>query len=104
MGVNRALTRSQGPWKGVKMVKLSGASNMSIREIAGMLGEINMGVEYHSRNPFSGSSEFGVIISDTNPADLIYPQGWYYESGFLRKKGHSLGEGIPFVRRSGQYW
>ena len=77
---------------------------MSAVEIANMLGEINFGVEYSADNPFGDSHDDGIIVTDTNPADLIYPHGWCFSDGFLKRKDCSDNERIPFVRHNGRYW
>lgn len=31
----------------------------------------------------------GLLFTDVEPKDLIYPEGWYYAKGSLRNKGNS---------------
>ena len=47
------------------------------------------------------------IVTNIEPRDLVYPEGWYYANGFLRNKHTSttgLYEEIPMIRPNGDDW
>ena len=35
----------------------------------------------------------GIIVTDTEPRNLVYPEGWYYANGSLRNK-HTSSTGV----------
>lgn len=47
------------------------------------------------------------IVTDVEPKDLVYPEGWYYAKGCLRNK-HTSTTGmyveIPMVNSNGASW
>ena len=48
-----------------------------------------------------------LIVSDIEPKNLIYPEGWYYAKGNFRNKHTSstgLYEEIPVVKSNGDSW
>ena len=48
-----------------------------------------------------------VIITDIEPKDLFYPEGWYYAKGSLRNKHTSttgLYEEILMLKSNGNWW
>ena len=53
-------------------------------------------------------SYFGtVIVTDVEPKELIYPEGWYYAKGTLRNKHTSttgIYEEILFMKSNGDTW
>ena len=68
-----------------------------------------MDVEYMRYHPFNQSSlpEIGLIVTDTNPDELYYPEGWYFSKGFFRNKHNTtsgLYEEIPVYKRDGTPW
>ena len=83
------------------MVKTFKTADLSVHTAAGLLAEMNYGVEYYPNSPFG--SDGGVIVTDTNPEDLLYPEGWYFAKGLFRNKRNATLE-LPFVRRNAKYW
>lgn len=48
-----------------------------------------------------------VIITDVEPKDLVYPEGWYYVNGsFSNKHNSTTGRysTIDMVKSNGNYW
>ena len=48
-----------------------------------------------------------VIITDREPRDLIYPEGWYYAKGSFRNKHTSstgIYEEISMIKPNGDFW
>lgn len=48
-----------------------------------------------------------VIVTDIEPKDLVYPEGWYYAKGKLRNKHTSttgLYEEITMLMSNGDWW
>ena len=48
-----------------------------------------------------------LIVTDIEPKDLIYPEGWYYAKGNLRNKHNTTTgryEEIPMVKSNGDSW
>ena len=68
-----------------------------------------MEVEFMRYHPFNQSQYpgSGVIITDTNPEELYYPEGWYFAKGNFRNK-HNTSSGkydeIPMLRSDGTPW
>lgn len=48
-----------------------------------------------------------VIVTDVEPKDLIYPEGWYYAKGYFRNK-HTSSTGrydeVRMVNSKGESW
>lgn len=48
-----------------------------------------------------------VIVTDVEPMNLIYPEGWYYANGFFRNK-HTSSTGkydeICMIKQNGECW
>lgn len=59
------------------------------------------------RGKFYDESSEPVIVTDAEPKDLVYPEGWYYAKGHLRNK-HNTTNGmyteILMVKTSGELW
>lgn len=53
--------------------------------------------------PFYGRA----IVTDVEPKDLVYPEGWYYAKGFFRNK-HTSSTGaydeILMLKSNGKLW
>lgn len=48
-----------------------------------------------------------IIVTDTEPKDLIYPEGWYYAKGCFRNKHTSttfLYSEVRMERPNGESW
>ena len=48
-----------------------------------------------------------VIITDTEPKYLVYPEGWYYAKGTFRNKHNSTSgmyEEVPMIKSNGDWW
>ena len=47
------------------------------------------------------------IITDVEPKELIYPEGWYFAKGYFRNK-HTSSTGIydeiPMMKKDGTLW
>lgn len=68
-----------------------------------------MEVEYMRYHPFNQPSRptIGIIVTDVNPDELYYPEGWYYAKGYFRNKFNTssgLYEEIPMHKRDGTPW
>ena len=68
-----------------------------------------MEVEYMRYHPFNQSSypTIGIIVTDVDPNELYYPEGWYYAKGYFRNKYNTtsgLYEEIPMHKRDGTPW
>lgn len=52
--------------------------------------------------------EFNVkLVTDIEPKDLIYPQGWYYSKGSFKNKHLSttgLYDEVPIFKTNGTIW
>lgn len=48
-----------------------------------------------------------LIVTNMEPKDLNYPEGWYYAKGNFRNK-HMTSSGfyteVPIVKKDGEYW
>ena len=63
---------------------------------------INPGVHYQK-------DEYGnfVIVTDIQPSNLVYPEGWYYAKGTFRNKHQSttgLYDEILMMTSDGEFW
>ena len=63
---------------------------------------INPGVRYQK-------DEYGnfVIVTDIQPSNLVYPEGWYYAKGTFRNKHQSttgLYDEILMMTSDGEFW
>ena len=48
-----------------------------------------------------------VLITDVEPKDLVYPEGWYYVKGKFSNKHNSttgMYSAIYMVKRNGKFW
>lgn len=48
-----------------------------------------------------------VLITDVEPKDLVYPEGWYYANGTFRNKHNSttgLYSVIYMAKSNGEFW
>ena len=48
-----------------------------------------------------------VIVTDIEPKDLVYPEGWYYAKGSLRNKNTSttgIYEEVTMLKSNGNCW
>lgn len=48
-----------------------------------------------------------VIITDTEPSKLIYPEGWYYHAGYFCNAGNSscgIDEKVRMINRNAESW
>ena len=84
-----------------KTVKMCDMSKTIATQVFKMLNDNNVCLK-------ETYSYFGtIIITDTEPKDLVYPEGWYYAKGFLRNK-HTSSTGvydeILMVKSNGVYW
>ena len=87
-----------------KTVKMA---DMSVQIASRVFQSLNSGKVSVSKSPFCYSDEAIVIITDTEPRDLVYPEGWYYEKGMFRNKHQSttgLYEEIPMLKSNHDFW
>ena len=79
-------------------------ADLSANLAAHLFESMNVGVEFLFDSPFG----FGrAIFTDTDPEELLYPEGWYYANGTFRNKHNSstgLYEEIPIAKRDGTLW
>ncbi|MEE0790735.1 MAG: hypothetical protein U0M05_05515 [Clostridia bacterium] len=48
-----------------------------------------------------------IIVTDIEPTNLVYPEGWYYAKGCFRNKHTSttgMYEEIPMLKSTGESW
>ena len=77
--------------------------NMNKRIAAVVFKMLNQGKVRLEGHPFYEVA----IITDIEPKNLVYPEGWYYAKGKLRNKHTSttgLYEEIPMLRSNGSLW
>ncbi len=83
--------------KTVKMCDLNGAVAAKVFE------SLNYGKVTYDKN-----GRFGpVLITDMEPMDLTYPEGWYYAKGCFRNKHQSttgIYSEVPMMKRNGKQW
>lgn len=54
-----------------------------------------------------GIMEENVIVTDEEPKNLVFPEGWYYAKGTFRNKYTSTSgiySEIPMVKSNGESW
>ncbi len=71
----------------IKAFKMLNGDNVELKERSGIFGT--------------------VIITDIEPKDLVYPEGWYYAKGALRNKHTSTNgfyEEIRMETSDGESW
>ena len=93
----------------MEMPKTVKMADLSARVAARILVAYNHEVVTYVRiNPFSLSDPgCGAIVSFVEPAELIYPEGWYFAKGHFRNKGNSTSgryEEIPMYQPGGEPW
>ena len=57
-------------------------------------------------DPFSYYEDL-IIVTDVEPSDLVYPEGWYYANGNFRNKYNSttgMYEEVRMVDSTGESW
>ena len=79
--------------------------DMDAKIIIDIFCKLNSGKVGITKN-FIGSFNVA-IVTGTEPCKLIYPEGWYYEKGYLTnerftKKG--IYERIEMVKPNGKFW
>ncbi|MBQ5812078.1 hypothetical protein IIW29_00680 [Candidatus Saccharibacteria bacterium] len=68
-----------------------------------------MEVEFMRFHPFNQAMypATGIIITDTDPDTLYYPEGWYFAKGHFRNK-HNTSSGVyeevPMLKSDGTPW
>lgn len=100
-----------------KMRKPQGKSQPTVKTAdlaaslaANLFAALNpMEVEYMRYHPFNQMAlpTAGVIITDANPEDLYYPEGWYFAKGNFRNKHNTTSgkyEEIPMLKHDGTPW
>lgn len=92
------------------MAKTVRTADLSGNAAANLFAILNPGeVEYLPMHPFNFKSlpPVGVIITDTDPDELNYPEGWYFAKGTFRNKHNSstgIYEEVPMLKSNGSAW
>lgn len=84
-----------------KTVKSCDFNGTIATEVFKMLNPSAVRVRVHV--PFYGRA----IVTDVEPKDLVYPEGWYYAKGFFRNKNTSSTgayDEILMMKSNGIYW
>lgn len=84
-----------------KMVKMCDMSKAIVIRVFKMLNGNN--VQLKETQGYFGT----VIVTDIEPKNLIYPEGWYYAKGNLRNKHTSstgIYEEIRMEKSNGSSW
>ena len=59
------------------------------------------------KRPGEGYCAYYIVVTDVEPSDLVYPEGWYYAKGSFRNKHMSTtgfyGE-ANMVTSKGEFW
>lgn len=92
------------------MAKTARTADLNGRMAANLFVALNpMEVEYFHNHPFfqSSASEGGIIVTDVDPNDLTYPEGWYFAKGTFRNKHNTttgMYDEIPIIKSDGGSW
>ncbi len=92
------------------MAKTARTADLTGSMAANLFVALNpMEVEYFHNHPFLQTvlPDGGVIVTDVDPNDLIYPEGWYFAKGSFRNKHNTttgLYDEIPIIRSTGEPW
>lgn len=82
-------------------VKMCDMSPAIVLEVFKMLNGNNVSLK-------DDVSAYGaIIVTDVEPKDLVYPEGWYYAKGSLRNKHTSTtGSYVEFImqKSNGDFW
>ena len=88
----------------VKMAHMVKMADMSVKIAAHVFQMLNVEqVQLKKDNSFLRF----VIVTDTNPEELVYPEGWYTANGSFRNKhmsSNGIYEEVPIVMSSGLRW
>ena len=76
--------------------------DMSKEIVAVVFRMLNHGKVLLKDHDFCGK----VIITDTEPKYLVYPEGWYYANGTLKNKPSKNGkhEEVSMINGNGDWW
>lgn len=80
--------------------------DMSKRIAASVFQKLNANKVTLKENPFSCYDDL-IIVTDVEPSDLVYPEGWYYAKGNFRNKHTSTTgayEEVRMVDSTGESW
>ena len=61
----------------------------------------------HNEVQYTLKGGMKVLVTNTEPSELIYPEGWYYAKGALRNKHNSTTgfyDEVYMVNSSGDMW
>ena len=93
------------PIQSEKSITPENSADISASHAAHSFENLNNGRVSYSPNYYGNNN--GAIITDINPADLKYPDGWYYAKGALRNKHNTTNgiyEEISMIRPDGTPW
>lgn len=79
-------------------------ADINVKDAAKQFDEANEAVRFSPDYYGPGS---GAIITDTNPAELNFPDGWYYAKGNFRNKyntSNPVYDEIPMIKSDGTMW
>ena len=71
---------------------------------AGLLSLLNEGKVFYGNSDLIPEK---VLVTDTEPKDLLYPEGWHYAKGnFTNKHQSSTGcySSIIMLKKDGSFW
>ena len=77
--------------------------DMSANLAAKVFKTLNPDTVILKRAPFGDM----VIVTNVEPKDLVYPEGWYYGKGCFRNKHNSTSgiyEEIFMLKQNGDFW
>lgn len=84
-----------------KTVKMCDMSECIAIEVFRMLNPGKISIERKQTYPYT------TIVTDVEPKDLIYPEGWYYAKGTFRNK-HTSSTGayweVYMKKSNGDFW
>ena len=92
------------------MARTVRTADLSGTAAANLFAILNPGeVEYLKQHPFNFANipTTGIIITDTNPKKLFYPEGWYFAKGNFRNKHNSSSgryDEVPMLKSDGTPW
>jgi hypothetical protein len=59
------------------------------------------------KDGFYGSDDSFVLVTDSDPNELTYPEGWYFAKGVYRNKHNSTTgcySEVPMFKSTGERW
>ena len=87
-----------------KVVKMC---DMSVHVSSKVFAMLNPGLVKVEKSPYFHAAGSIVIVTDTEPKELTYPEGWYYAKGMFRNKHQSTTgfyDEIHMLNSKGELW